>query len=972
MPVTDIVFQGINRAISDYSSTGACEELINLRPTTGGLVPVKPFSVKMRDVSFDKVLTHQVGSDTNYIAIRTEVDGIYISRISDTGEILENLANFQVTSADDIHFAAVGNIALFSIADNTLKRYYNRAFIWKDGAYHEMEADIPQITAEIRGTYTEVFVRTGVDYTSSTPQEQVIDQLGNAFNALQELHKDFCFGPIIVALAFKTNDNKTFWTGQWLVYDPSRSFEGMPTEYPGVQYYYGSSQIPSSAQKTYPNGAYVVKAESPGTGKVYLAGTKAELRLPRITGWNKDTSIIKSVEVYASRPRLLADPVLRYGESFFDNALVMTLLPKIGLDEMELDNQLLYLQKSVPLETLASLGEGETHPVPLEFGGNYQVTNTTLDVDAGAVTRYGKMLAFNARFHFYDSVAKTEIGMPYFDYDRNQQTAERHVFVIFNDGEKDETLYVGTTNLPADGPSTIIAPSLNIKEVQLAYLQSGQTWVFLHYPMTESQKYNYAINLGNSTQEIRVSPTFPAITSYVLTDEPSAINVTEQYNPFVFSVDNSYYTPGAVLDIQPQMVTVKDVSFGDYPLNVFTNRGVYALLQGSGKRLYDYFKSISNLVTTSNSVPTESGTFFIAAGGLWLISGATAVLVSDALSLGPHKYIRNCPGYQAISNSEYNIKPFESKVIFEEYVDGASLCYNRFRDELIVSNPLYAYSYVLSLKYRQWFKINLALSQDVVGSSIAAVGFVKGTKAVAGLTAEVPVDIRFLHDYIDGEIEIEVNLQGTPMSYVLTVNFQEVGQDYSSFVNYLIAKWNLAHGDVLHAGAYTGPSGDFVYIPMTFAQSIPGVTAVEGSIDMSTEREEGHSESNSFSFPDPMVTIADFSDETEDTSALVHLQSRPFSFAYQYSHVHRIVSMIRAALSGDDELIVTLYGSDDLQNWALLSYGERDNVVISQIRTSPAARSWRYYTVCIGGITPMDTDFGPVMIDYQPVVRRLG
>ena len=105
---------------------------------------------------------------------------------------------------------------------------------------------------------------------------------------------------------------------------------------------------------------------------------------------------------------------------------------------------------------------------------------------------------------------------------------------------------------------------------------------------------------------------------------------------------------------------------------------------------------------------------------------------------------------------------------------------------------------------------------------------------------------------------------------------------------------------------------------------------------------------------------------------LVHLQSRPFSFGYMYSHIHRIVSMVRANLSDDDVLVAAIYGSDDLQQWFLLSYAARSDVKVSQLRTPPAARSWRYYTVCIGGTVPTDTDFGPVMVDYQPVVRRMG
>ena len=111
---------------------------------------------------------------------------------------------------------------------------------------------------------------------------------------------------------------------------------------------------------------------------------------------------------------------------------------------------------------------------------------------------------------------------------------------------------------------------------------------------------------------------------------------------------------------------------------------------------------------------------------------------------------------------------------------------------------------------------------------------------------------------------------------------------------------------------------------------------------------------------------------------------------YRYIHMHRIVSMVRARLSGTagNKLVVALYGSDDLQDWKLLAYSKRVGrttsttdvppvvtdhpLKVSQIRTSPSARSWRYYTVCIGGPVPTDTDLGPVLVDYEPVIRRIG
>lgn len=106
---------------------------------------------------------------------------------------------------------------------------------------------------------------------------------------------------------------------------------------------------------------------------------------------------------------------------------------------------------------------------------------------------------------------------------------------------------------------------------------------------------------------------------------------------------------------------------------------------------------------------------------------------------------------------------------------------------------------------------------------------------------------------------------------------------------------------------------------------------------------------------------------------VVHLQSRPLApNGYQYTHVHRLISMVRARLSSSENLSVSLYGSEDLTSWTLLSCAQKTNVKISQIRTPSAARSWRYYTIVTGGIVLPDTDMGPFIIDHQPVIRRIG
>ena len=126
----------------------------------------------------------------------------------------------------------------------------------------------------------------------------------------------------------------------------------------------------------------------------------------------------------------------------------------------------------------------------------------------------------------------------------------------------------------------------------------------------------------------------------------------------------------------------------------------------------------------------------------------------------------------------------------------------------------------------------------------------------------------------------------------------------------------------------------------------------------------------------PLYSIVNFSDEVDTGSVTVHLQSRPISFEYQYAHIHRVVDMVRTTLGTGQNLTVALYGSDDLHTWKLLSYANRSGIAaglsISQLRTPTSARSWRYYTITLGGIIPIDTDLGPLLVDNEPVIRRIG
>lgn len=1152
-----INFSGINRAVSDYSNTGACEELINLRPTNTGLVPVKPFAKKMAGVTFNKLYEHNVGSQVNYIAVTFANDGssLSVDRVSESGEVLSNLLTLQTPpsfSADSIHVAVTGRILTISISDKASSIYANYAFRWKNSSYSPLEANIPAVTPTFSiGTPVKKYYTTTNYFTqafaqdNSDPSSVVSDYLATAYSAIQTNNPSFCFGPCIVAIAYKTTDGDTFWTGQWYALNPVPKINSALSATSDNYHLTSSSTYAASFPNTMAvNGSAYLTAYQSGGGTSAthrLAGAEITINIPALTSgaWNKDTSILKSIEIYVSRPVIFHD--YSFSKAAPEWATVdgtaNLAVPELPAKEMGLGGQLLYLQKSYNLDELSS---AQTYT--LRFGGNLQVTDKTLEVDPGMIVRTGSMLAYNARYHFYNANKRVFLGKPYFAADSSVTKANSHVFLTYESENIKKMVYVGTMDVPASNSTgsmpfnwtwcVVTAPGLNITKVTVLKQSATISSVYLigECSLSPSTAYNYSIDdsgaysrvgtiLYNSDECVALRALIDAgAVEYIDESETDAINVSEQYNPFVFRVNHSYLAPATVLDLQPQLMAVADISIGNAPLDVFTTQGVYALLQGDGEVLYSAFHALSNLISERNSASTDAGTFFIASGNLWRIAGLHSELVSDALSLGPHKEIRSCGSYHGLSRNSartYDIEPYESDPIFEDYSKGATLVYNRFRDELIVSNPSYGYSYVLSLKYRQWFKIPYTYSQEIVGSDLTTLS--ADTKVLTGTSARVMIQSYYAQEGTTIDYNIWVNDRTYIEFQTHTTTAEEEAADTAAqapqlLAEHLVAEWNalIAQAELpLTASVDSSYTSNYIrFINITFTGKVDNVSHIDSHLE--AELDDYHSEQNPI-FKTPH-DIYDFSDEAEyeevtrtipagssaevkinasplmaddeveitftfqgveqilshtvtaeeagasvstyliphiiteigesqpiqgivpgglsvspgaqavneyldlvfttnetiddlsgegitinmstpdwpmsDSDVIpcttlevpvtitVHLQSRPISFGYQYTHIHRVVDMVRSTLYTGYNLTVALYGSDDLHSWTLLSYANREGsaagLSLSQLRTPSTARAWRYYTITIGGIIPVDTDFGPVLLDEQPVVRRIG
>jgi hypothetical protein len=102
------------------------------------------------------------------------------------------------------------------------------------------------------------------------------------------------------------------------------------------------------------------------------------------------------------------------------------------------------------------------------------------------------------------------------------------------------------------------------------------------------------------------------------------------------------------------------------------------------------------------------------------------------------------------------------------------------------------------------------------------------------------------------------------------------------------------------------------------------------------------------------------------------LQSRPMSLEALYTHIQRMIMLVDADLKSESHLFLSVFASDNLNDWKCIISAQKMNTVLRQIRTNRAPKSYKDYVILITGRVNTDTDISDIIADYTVVNRRLG
>jgi hypothetical protein len=102
------------------------------------------------------------------------------------------------------------------------------------------------------------------------------------------------------------------------------------------------------------------------------------------------------------------------------------------------------------------------------------------------------------------------------------------------------------------------------------------------------------------------------------------------------------------------------------------------------------------------------------------------------------------------------------------------------------------------------------------------------------------------------------------------------------------------------------------------------------------------------------------------------LQSRPMSLEAFYTHIQRLIMLVDADLQSERHLFLSVFASDNLNDWKCIISAQKTGVSLRHIRTNKAAKSYKDYIILITGRVGTDTDISDIIADYTIVNRRLG
>jgi hypothetical protein len=211
MPQKVIRLKGINRAINEFSSTGECEELINLRPDIGGgLKVVKPKVIRKNNVSYNAIYEHSFGSTKNLIVYVAEDSSLAWIKDGQYVAIDNNLR------ANKLKFSSAGNVLVIYIEEDKRQLVYK----FENGEYVSFGIEVNLITdTRVSYNYPLTYPAVSSATVDANNENGYKEALTKAASSFYGAHPHGLCGAAIIGCEYELNDGNKVWSTHFTVAD---------------------------------------------------------------------------------------------------------------------------------------------------------------------------------------------------------------------------------------------------------------------------------------------------------------------------------------------------------------------------------------------------------------------------------------------------------------------------------------------------------------------------------------------------------------------------------------------------------------------------------------------------------------------------------------------------------------------------------------------------------------------------------
>lgn len=292
-----------------------------------------------------------------------------------------------------------------------------------------------------------------------------------------------------------------------------------------------------------------------------------------------------------------------------------------------------------------------------------------------------------------------------------------------------------TYNYLTSGRGVIGYPDARATKISILITNSGNYHNFGEFLLTKSNYDNYAYFANNLYAPIYLSSL--TLTGSGWTDDPTTadtltdanrVQASSLVNPFTFPAANSYQIGvGTVKNICTPTPELSTGQFGEFPVYVFTSKGVYALQQGSGSVIFAAVTPVNGDVIKAGSDVTSigAGVIYVTDEGLFHLAGQKSEEISAVMD-GDNDYnlLDNAHLIYMLSTVNLvtlcqNLSVYDNEsVSFMDYLAVANIGFDRVNSEIwitatVVGSVSTPYSYVFRLESKQWYKVSESYSMFI-------------------------------------------------------------------------------------------------------------------------------------------------------------------------------------------------------------------------------------------------------------------